>query len=279
MIIDFHTHLFSDEIKNNRDYYLGKEPLLGELYENPKAKLASAEEIIADMALQNVDISVVQNFQWQDAGLCHETNAYIGQVTAQHPGKLIGFGMCCWDNAQRAVKEIEYCAKIGLKGIGEVRPSTTALAELSKIKPIIESIQENNLILLTHASEPVGHQYSGKGDITPEVLYPFIAAFPGLNLVCAHWGGGLPFYNLMPEVKTALANVYFDSAASPYLYSPEIYSQMGSVLNAERCLFGSDYPLLKPQRVLRDLQSQNLAETIKNKFLAGNALNLLGISL
>jgi uncharacterized protein len=279
MIIDFHTHLFPDEIKNNRSYYLEKEPLFNELYGNPKAKLASAEDLIADMTQQNVDISVVQNFQWQDHGLCHETNAYIGQLIAQHPGKLVGFGMCCWDNPQRVVKEIEYCSKIGLKGIGEVRPPLSILADFSQIRPVIEAIQENNLILLTHASEPVGHQYSGKGNITPEVLYPFITAFPDLKLVCAHWGGGLPFYNLMPEVKTTLANVYFDSAASPYLYSPAIYAQMGNTLSADRCLFGSDYPLLKPHRLLRDIQSQNIPDAVKHQFLAGNALNLLGISV
>jgi hypothetical protein len=278
MIIDFHTHIFSDEIKNNRAVYLEKEPLFNELYANPKAKLANAEELIAEMAVQNVDISVVQNFQWLDSGLCHETNAYFGQVIAQHPGKLMGFGMCCLDNPQRAIKEIEYCARIGLKGIGEIRPKISLLTDIAKIKPVIECLQENHLILLTHASEPVGHQYSGKGDITPEALFPFIAAFPDLKLVCAHWGGGLPFYNLMPEVKTALTNVYFDSAASPYLYSPAIYSQIDSLIGTDRCLFGSDYPLLKPQRLLRDLESQNLPEAVKYKFLAGNALRLLGLS-
>ena len=278
MIIDFHTHIFSGEIKNNRDIYLEKEPFFNELYANPKAKLADAEELIADMVVQKVDISVVQNFQWLDCGLCHETNAYIGLVAAQHPGKLIGFGMCNLDNSQQAIKEIEYCVKIGLKGIGEIRPKTSTLADIIKIKPIIECLQENHLILLTHASEPVGHQYSGKGEITPEALFPFITAFPDLKLVCAHWGGGLPFYNLMPEVKTALANVYFDSAASPYLYSPAIYSHIDSLIGTDRCLFGSDYPLLKPQRLLCDLQSQNLTESIKHKFLAGNAMSLLGLT-
>lgn len=279
MIIDFHTHLFSDEIKNNRDKYLEKEPLFNELYANPKAKLASAEELIADMALQNVDISIVQNFQWLDCGLCHETNAYLALVAAQHPGKLFGFGMCCLDNPQQAITEIEYCAKIGLKGIGEIRPKTSTLADVIKIKPVVECLQENQMVLLTHASEPLGHQYSGKGDITPEALYPFIAAFPDLKLVCAHWGGGLPFYNLMPDVKTALTNVYFDSAASPYLYSPSIYSQIDQTINSDHCLFGSDYPLLKPQRLLRDVQSQNLPENTLNQFLSGNAASLLGLTV
>ena len=51
----------------------------------------------------------------------------------------------------------------------------------------------------------------------------------------------------MPEVKKTLANVYFDSAASPFLYSPRIYTQAIETVGSEKLLFGSDYPLLSPQ--------------------------------
>jgi hypothetical protein len=88
------------------------------------------------------------------------------------------------------------------------------------------------LIFLTHSSEPVGHEYAGKGSVTPDVLYRFVLAFPGLKLVCAHWGGGLPFYALMPEVEKALANVFFDTAATVFLYKPEVFEHVSRVIGS-----------------------------------------------
>jgi uncharacterized protein len=129
---------------------------------------------------------------------------------------------------------------------------------------------------LTHSSEPIGHSYSGKGNITPEALFPLISGFPELKLVCAHWGGGLPFYALMPEVKISLNNVYFDTAASPFIYSSQIYHQVTQLVGPEKILFGSDYPLIAPKRLLTEIDSLNLAETIKTQILSKNAGVLLG---
>ena len=132
-------------------------------------------------------------------------------------------------------------------------------------------------MLLTHVSEPVGHIYPGKGTITPEMLYPFITSFPDLTIVCAHWGGGLPFYALMPEVKETMTNVYFDTAASPFLYTPQVYEQVIPLVGADRILFGSDHPLLEQGRVLKEIEALELPEETKNLIRSGNARRLLGI--
>ncbi|MGD9117105.1 MAG: amidohydrolase family protein, partial [Dehalococcoidia bacterium] len=182
-------------------------------------------------------------------------------------------------STKAAVAEIERCAKAGLRGVGEIRPDLQLfdLDDESVVAPFVEALIEHNLILLTHASEPVGHSYPGKGGVTPDVLYPFIANHPELTLVCGHWGGGLLFYNLMPEVKEAMANVYFDTAASPFLYTPEVYRQGIKLAGADKILFGSDYPLMSPRRLLDEIESLELDEDNKNLMLSGNALRLLGI--
>jgi len=81
----------------------------------------------------------------------------------------------------------------------------------------------------------------------------------------------------MPEVKEALRNVYFDTAASPFLYSPQIYSQVVQLVGAEKILFGSDYPLLTQRRFLKEIGSLDLPQEIKKLILSGNAQKLLGI--
>jgi predicted TIM-barrel fold metal-dependent hydrolase len=279
MTIDFHTHVFPPQIKKNRNKYIELDPCFAILYSDPKAKLATADELIASMDEAGVDISVIANIGWTTHELCVETNDYIMESVARYPERLIGFGAVQPQSPESAVAEIERCAKAGLKGIGEMRPDIQLLDLTDELMmaPFVEALIKHKLILLTHASEPVGHDYQGKGAITPDTLYPFITSFPDLTIVCAHWGGGLPFYALMPEVKKAMANVFFDTAASPLLYTPQIYNQVIQLVGADKILFGSDYPLLEQGRLIKEIKALKLAEETENLILSGNARRLLGI--
>jgi len=279
MIIDFHTHVFPPQIKKNRNKYIERDPCFALLYSDPKSKIATADELIASMDEAGVDISVILNIGWTTHELCVETNDYIIDSVSRYPQRLVGFCAVQPQSPKAAVAEIERCAKAGIKGVGEMRPDIQLfdLGDEVVMKPIVEVLKKHQLVLLTHASEPIGHDYPGKGRITPDVLYPFIASFPDLTIVCAHWGGGLPFYALMPEVKKTMANVFFDTAASPLLYSPEVYNQVIQLVGADKILFGSDYPLLAPSRLLQEIEVLDLPKEINDLILSGNALRLLGI--
>ena len=279
MIIDFHTHIFPPRIKKDRDKYIDKDPLFAVLYSDRKAKLATADELIDSMDKYGVDISVVLNSSWATHELCVEINDYILESIGRYPKRLVGFCTVQPRSLEAALDEIERCAKGGIRGVGEIRPDMPPLDLRNEavMNPLIEVINRHKLILLTHASEPVGHDYRGKGAVTPELLYPFITSYPDLTIVCAHWGGGLPFYTLMPEVKQAMSKVYFDTAASPFLYSPQVYSQVIQLIGADKVLFGSDYPLLAQSRLLREIRALDLPEETKSLILSGNAQKLLGI--
>ncbi len=279
MIIDFHTHVFSPQIKKNRSKYIDSDPCFAILYSKKEAKLTTADELIASMDRDRVDISVILNIGWTTHELCVETNDYILESIARYPHRLIGFGAVQPRSIEAAIAEIERCVKGGIRGIGELRPDMQLLDfdDEELMDPFIGVVREHKLILLTHASEPVGHQYPGKGGVTPDILYPFIERFPDLTIVCAHWGGGLPFYALMPEVKKAMNNVFFDTAASPFLYSPQVYNQVVQLVGGDKILFGSDYPLLTQGRVLEEVGSLDLPQETKSLILSGNAQRLLGI--
>jgi len=279
VIIDFHTHVFPPEIKKHRNKYIERDPCFAILYSDPKARIATADELIASMDEAGVDISVILNIGWTTHELCVETNDYIIDAVSRYPQRLVGFGAVQPQSPKAATAEIERCAKAGIKGVGEMRPDIQLfdLCDEMIMNPLAEVLKANQLVLLLHASEPIGHEYPGKGGITPDILYPFITSFPDLTVVCAHWGGGLPFYALMPEVKKAMGNVYFDSAASPFLYTPQVYSQVIQLVGADRVLFGSDYPLLAQSRLLEAIETLDLPEETKNLMLSGNALRLLGI--
>jgi len=279
VIIDFHTHVFPPEIKKNRSKYIERDPCFAILYSDSKARMATAEELIAAMDEAGVDVSVILNIGWTTHELCLETNDYIIDAVSRYPQRLVGFCAVQPNSTKAAVAEIERCAKAGIKGVGEMRPDIQLfdLGDEMVMNPLVEVLKEYRLALLLHASEPIGHDYPGKGIMVPDMIYPFITSFPDLTIVCAHWGGGLPFYALMPEVKKAMGNVYFDSAASPFLYTPQVYQQVIKLVGADKVLFGSDYPLLTQRRLLNEIETLDLAEESKNLLLAGNALRLLGI--
>jgi predicted TIM-barrel fold metal-dependent hydrolase len=279
VIIDFHTHVVPLGIKDRREKYLGRDACFSQLYAEPKAKLITADELIAAMDEYKIDKSVILNLGWTSHELCVETNDYILESIDRFPTRLIGFCAVQPLAGDKAIKELERCAGNGVKGIGEMRPDVQGcdLGDSAIMKPFVQAVIKLDLIFLTHASEPVGHQYFGKGKVTPEVIYPLPVNFPDLKLVCAHWGGGLPFYGLMPEVDKALSHVYFDTAATPFLYKPQIFKQVADIIGSDKILFGSDYPLLSPKRIIDQLDSVDLSKEDKTKILGGNAQKLLSI--
>jgi len=277
VIIDFHTHIFPPWVKERRDEYIKRDPCFSLLYSQPKAKLATAEELIASMDEARVDLSVVLSIGWVSHELCVETNDYILDSISRYPDRLIGFCSIQPKVGDTAITELERCAQAGARGIGEMRSDVQDfdLADRTIMKPIVDAAIKHDLLFLTHSSEPVGHQYIGKGSITPDLLYSFILGFPDLKLVCAHWGGGLPFYALMPEVAKALTNVFFDTAATLWLYQPQIFPQVSDIIGSDKILFGTDYPLISQKRIIAQIQSSELAEEDKAKILGDNALKLL----
>ncbi|MFH1351108.1 MAG: amidohydrolase family protein, partial [Pseudomonadota bacterium] len=78
-------------------------------------------------------------------------------------------------------------------------------------------------------------------------------------------------------VRESLKNVWFDTAASPYRYVPDLYRLAEEILGVEKILFGSDYPLLKPGRYFRELESANISSQSIKKIIGGNAALLLNL--
>jgi len=277
VVVDFHTHIFPPWVRERRDEYIRRDACFALLYSSVKAKLATAEELIASMDDSGVDCSVVLNIGWTGQELCRETNDYILDSVSRYPDRLVGFCNVQPRAGDAAVRELERCVLAGAKGVGEMRSDVQRfdLADEVLMKPLVDFAVEHDIIFLTHASEPVGHEYVGKGNITPGVLYSLIKAFPGLKLVCAHWGGGLPFYALMPEVAKALDNVFFDTAATNFLYQAQIFKQVSDIVGSGKILFGSDYPLISQSRIMAQVQSLDISQEDRSKILGKNAQTLL----
>jgi uncharacterized protein len=279
LIIDFHTHIFPAKIYKNREKYFADEPAFRLLYSSPKSRLADAETLIESMDENHVDKSVVFGFPWKSGEYFRMHNDYVIESVMKYPDRLTGFA--CFDPCNpEAENETARCIEAGLKGAGELAFYQSGIdnESLERLKPVMALCRKKNLPVMIHTNEPIGHKYPGKTPNTMIQIYNMIEAFPENKIVLAHWGGGIFLFRLLKkEVKSALKNVYFDTAASPFLYDSDIYSYAKSLAGADRILFGSDFPLLKPERYFKEIKSAGIDNEDVEKILGINAEILLNL--
>lgn len=252
MIIDAHTHIISPEIASARAAYCARDRWFDECYNHPKAKFATAESLLASMDAAGIDKAIVTGFAFAGSDLCAVSNDYLIEAVRRYPDRLIGLAAVQPLDGDRAVYEAERCLAAGLSGLGELLPDGQGFdpAEAATMAPLAALLETHHRPLMLHTSEPVGHLYPGKGHTWPHQIATLARNFPGLKIIAAHWGGGLPFYELMPEVKAALQNVFYDTAATTYLYNFRVFRSVADLCGPAKILFASDYPLLRPHRLL-----------------------------
>ncbi len=274
-MVDVHTHLFPDWVQQNRGKYIKRDDVFRDIYGNEKARMVTGDEMITSMDEQEVALSVVFGFPWTDQGINRDHNDYILNVATRFPDRLIPFA-CFNPLAPGAAEETERCIKKGAKGVGEIAFYDRIIdAEIiSRLRPVMEILKEANLPFLIHTNEPVGHAYPGKSMKNIREIELLVQNFPDNTIILAHWGGGILFYELMKELKALFCHVYYDTAASPYLYQPEIFNIAGQVIGYERILMGSDFPLIQPQRYYQQVRETVKDEKIVRGICRENALHL-----
>lgn len=274
-IIDAHTHIFPPEVRQRREHYRSRDPWFAQLYENPKALLASPDEILASMDAAGIERSIVCGFPWADAGICREHNAWLAEVAAASPAR-ISFLAIVAPQSRSAVSDAERAFSRGAVGIGELNADAQGfdLRHPTEVTDLMVYCREMDRPVMLHASEPLGHTYPGKGQATPDALYTWLSAFPAQPVVLAHWGGGLPFYELMPEVHAVTRNVAYDSAATTYLYRPAVFETVISITGTDRVLFATDYPVLRQDRLAASVAAGLADRHTRDRVMHGNATSI-----
>jgi len=277
MIFDFHTHLFPDEVRKKRPSFCRRDEGFRLIYQNDRARIASLEELLRNMDREGVERSVICGFPWKDPGLCREGNDYLLSCSRQHPERLIPFACLPLSFPRLAERELERCLSREMRGIGELAfyRQEASPRDVQRLSAIVRPLSERGIPLLLHTSEPVGHDYPGKSLRDLRWIYQLLLALPRMTIVLAHWGGGFFFYELMPEVARAAQGVHYDTAASPFLYRPQVYALAIKIIGPRRILFGSDYPLISPARYFAELKQSRLPGHMQAKIKGLNARRLL----
>jgi predicted TIM-barrel fold metal-dependent hydrolase len=281
MILDAHTHIFPEEVCRRREDFFTGEPAFRLLYDSPKSRLIGPQELIAAMDEEGVEASVALGFPWRQERHWRRHNEVILEAQRRFPRKLIGF--CAAHPAMPGgVQELERCLAAGARGIGELAFYMRDRSEEIKaiLAPVAELCQHYQVPLMLHATDRAGADYPGRSLTPLAAVYRVIKAFPGTTWILAHWGGRLPFYGLLKkEVPETYRQVYFDTAASPYIYRPAIYRVVAEMVGPEKVLFGSDYPLLPPSRYIKEMEEAGLPEDWREMILGKNLAQLLNWKL
>ncbi len=277
MVIDVHTHLFPDEVRKDRSSFCRRDGAFKTIYGNEKSRLAGPEDLLEMMDRNGVHRSVICGFPWQDAGLCREGNDYLLHASAKYPNRLIPFASLPIRSPRVAEKVLDRCLAQGMGGIGELAFYQRGISQedIKRLSFILRPLAGQGIPLLLHVNEPVGHDYPGKTPQDLQMIYQLLLALPDMVIILAHWGGGFFFYELMPEVAQAAKNVFYDTAASPFLYRPQIYGVAAKIIGPDRILWGSDYPLLSPARYFREMEASPLPRRVQAKIKGLNARRLL----
>ncbi|MFW6270228.1 MAG: amidohydrolase family protein, partial [Bacillota bacterium] len=207
IIIDSHVHITSPEIINNIKKIRSMEPYFDLLCSSPHNKNITGENLIKKMDKNGVKKSIVFGFAFQNMDLCKRVNDYTIKMVKKYPDRFIGLAVVN-PNSKESKKELIRCKKAGLQGVGELFPQGQKfdIEDKRSMENIAEYCRENNWPVLIHLNEPVGHYYKGKTDDSIKKGEKLAQNFSQTTFIYAHLGGGLCFYELMPEMAEKLKN-------------------------------------------------------------------------
>ena len=276
MIIDVHTHIFPPEVRARRDDYIRKDRTFAEIYSNPKAKIAGAEELLRSMESAEVDVSVALGFAWRDPDDCRRHNDYLLESAAKSGGRILAFCNVNASFSQEALGEVERCVRGGARGIGELRPQSQDYHLEGEPAELLATVaRQHQLLLLFHVTEPVGRDYAGKEGLPMSEFLRFAQANPDLRIIGAHLAGGLPLLAFKKEIGPVVKALSFDTAAVPFSYEPDVYEQVAAMAGDKGLLFGSDFPLITQHRQMVAIRESGLTAAQQEAVMGENARRLV----
>jgi uncharacterized protein len=282
-IIDAHVHLYPPEV--NRDPAAWAEANGEKQWATlctrrrkdgrPVQGFPSVLELLRAMDAAGISKSVLLGWYWERQENCVAQNRFYADCIRAHPDRLAAFATVQANAGQSALDEVRRAHGEGLVGLGELSPHAQ---QVSLANPdwrrLIVLAGELKLPVNLHVTDPHSRDYPGRVATPLADFIGLAREFPATRFILAHWGGGLAF----DSENRVLRNVYYDTAASPLLYGPEVWAKAP----VGRTLFGTDYPLiLYPDSSGAPSMTGLLAEAresgVAPELLGGNAASLLAI--
>ena len=186
--------------------------------------------------------AVLLGWYWENPETCVAQNRFYAQCVRAHPDRLAACATLHPAAGQRAtLAEVRRAHGEGLVGLGELSPYSQGYAvDDGTFNAVLELAAELSLPVNLHVTDPDSGAYPGRVATPLKDFVRLARRHPATTFILAHWGGLLP---LREPAARSLANMHYDTAASPLLYDEGIWRRFLAVVPSERVLFGSDFPL------------------------------------
>ena len=208
-------------------------------------------------------------------------NDEVLAAAAANPDVLIPFASVDPHKGKLAVREAREWVQRGARGF-KFHPNTQAFWPNDRsFYPLYEVIAEAGLIALFHSGTTgIGAGMPGGGGVrlkysNPMAVDDVAADFPELDIILAH--PSFPWQDEALAIATHKPNVYIDLSGWSPKYFPENLVRYTNTLLQDKMLFGSDYPLITPDRWLADFAKLPIRDAVRPKVLKDNAIRLLGL--
>jgi uncharacterized protein len=272
-IIDVHTHIFPPDVTRQREKFAARDRSFARIYGDARARMADINDLLAYIEGNDIERCVACGYPFRDMGLLRYCNDYVLEAAQRSP-RIMAFTGIGRGPKKGCIAEAERCLALGTGGFGEASfPEAGDRTTTGTLEAVARLAEAEYLPVLLHVNEQVGHQYPGKAALDLAGVVRFAGAHKGMRTILAHLGGGLCFYEFMPEVKAALDHAFYDTSATPFLYSAAIYDFLARFLGG-RALFGSDFPLMPFSRYNEHLSK--LSDRNRERLLFRNAAGFFG---
>ena len=210
------------------------------------------------------------------------SNEEIADAAAEHPDVLIPFGSIDPARGAAGVRSARRLVEEhGVRGF-KFHPSIQAFAPNDPaVYPLYEELESLGVPALFHTGQTgIGAGLPGGRGIKlrysdPMLIDDVAADFPGLTIIMAH--PSVPWQDAAISVATHKANVYIDlSGWSPKYFPPQLVRAANTLLK-HKVLFGSDYPLLQPERWISDFAALDIKDDVRPLIMKENAIRALGL--
>lgn len=273
--IDVHVHVpaptdhASTKEKEDMAGYFGA----GEMPNTPEDMYKTYKELDIFAVIFEIDAETT-------SGQPYVGNDYVASIVEKYSDQFIGFASVDPWKGQLAINELERSVKeLGLRGL-KLHPTTQAFApNNTRFYPLWQKASELGIPVLFHSGQTgVGSGTPGGGGYKLKYSHPMLlddvaADFPDLTIIMAH--PAVPWQEEQLAVALHKGNVYIDlSGWSPKYFRPILVQYIRSILQ-DKVLFGSDYPVIQPERWLRDFENLDLKDEVRQKILLENAKKVL----
>jgi hypothetical protein len=216
------------------------------------------------------------------SGIEPVSNDHLAKAVHAFPDVFLGFGGVDPWQGERALREVERIKELGLRGLKFNPGRQQFFANDPRFDALWSRAAELDLIVLFHTGM-MGSGAGTRGGLGYKLKYvapiPCIddvaADHPDLTIISAH--PGFPWQDEQLAMVRHKSNVYMDlSGWAPKYFNDDLIRNIDKLIS-DRVLFGSDWPVLTPERWLEDFSKLSISEESRRKILLENALKLFGI--